>query len=140
METRKKGLSITLKLISAIVIVFFAIEKLFAWDMTVINFIQFGEVLGINGISFMYFTGWVEMIAGVLILASFLEKKYTELLGFGILFSTMLGAIGTELFIRSEPKALFMSIALILAVISSYFLRIHFKKYFSAKDLIKQGV
>lgn len=115
-------ISIGLKLLSAYAMFTFAIPKLRGLPVSVKSFTQFGEVLGISGKNFMYFTGGLELVTALVLFASifFSEKvgNYTAITGYVLLFGTMAGALVTEYFIRETPVPMLVNIAIALLLIA----------------------
>ena len=110
-------------LISTVVMFKFAFPKLQAMPKSANSFEMFGDVLHINGSFFMYFTGVVELVIAVLLLSSLFIKKELiqnrlQIIGYLLLLGTMIGAILVEQFVRTEPKAFLMTLALVLSTIS----------------------
>ncbi|WP_368028772.1 DoxX family protein [Arcobacter sp. s6] len=118
-----KIIRVVFLLISSITMLRFALPKLQSMPVSVKSFTMFSEVLPINGSFFMYFTGFVELLIAVLLLASLFIRKnelknIMQTIAYVLLFATMLGAILIEQFVRVSPVAFLMSIALILITIS----------------------
>ena len=115
-------ISIGLKLLSAYAMFTFAIPKLRGLPVSVKSFTQFGEVLGISGKNFMYFTGGLELVTALVLFASifFSEKvgNYTTIAGYVLLFGTMAGALVTEYFIRETPVPMLVNIAITFILIA----------------------
>ena len=110
-------------LISSLIMLRFALPKLQAMEVSVKSFTMFSTVLPINANFFMYFTGVVELLIACLLLSSLFIKKIElknsfQIIGYILLFSTMIGAILIEQFVRPEPKAFLMTIAIVLITIS----------------------
>lgn len=119
-----KIIRVLLVLVSAYEMGRFALPKLLAYDVSVKTFTYFGEVLPVNGTLFMYLTGVVELLIALLLLGSLIMFKNPklqnkmQLAGFSLLLVTMLTAIGMEQFVRPQPVAFLMTIALSLCAIS----------------------
>tara|TARA_R110002051_G_scaffold143507_9_gene216560 strand:- start:431 stop:823 length:393 start_codon:yes stop_codon:yes gene_type:complete len=115
-------ITIGLKLLSAYAMFTFAIPKLRSLAVSVKSFTQFGDVLGISGKGFMYFTGGLELVTALVLLASvFLSEKWgnhTSIAAFVLLFSTMSGALITEYFIRETPVPMLVNLAITLLLIA----------------------
>lgn len=115
-------ISIGLKLLGTYAMFTFAIPKLRGLPVNVKSFTQFGEVLGISGKNFMYFTGGLELVTALVLFASifFSEKvgNYTTITGYVLLFGTMTGALVTEYFIRETPVPMLVNIAITLLLIA----------------------
>lgn len=115
-------ITIGLKLLSAYAMLTFALPKLRGLAVSVKSFTQFGEVLGISGKGFMHFTGTLELLTALVLLASvFLSEKagnITTITGYILLFGTMAGALVTEYFIRETPVPMLVSLAITLLLIA----------------------
>ncbi|MGJ8676125.1 MAG: DoxX family protein [Akkermansiaceae bacterium] len=118
---RISPLEITLSLLSVLMLVYFAIPKITAQPVSLKGFKQFGEVLGLDPLSFMLFTGYTELLIAIAItVALFLGAKrhWLTLLSFGTLLGTMGSGLLIEFFVRPEPKILLVVIASIFSLIS----------------------
>jgi len=120
-------------LISSLIMLRFALPKLQAMQVSAKSFAMFSTVLPINANFFMYFTGGVELLIIILLLSSLFIKNIElknrfQIIGYVLLFSTMIGAILIEQFVRPEPKAFLMTIALVLTTISISELSLLFQK------------
>lgn len=109
--------------ISSLIMLRFALPKLQAMEVSVKSFTMFSTVLPVNPVYFMYFTGVIELLIAILLLGSlFISnielKNRLQVIGYFFLFSTMVGSILIEQFVRPEPKSFLMTIALVLLTIS----------------------
>jgi hypothetical protein len=108
---------------------FFSIPKLIGVEKTVQGFEQFKSLVSINPDIFRLFTGSVELIIAILLIAY--TVKNTNGLGklaYFLLLATMIGGLTMEFFARPEPDMMLVVIAIILAVLSIYKLKVLFKK------------
>lgn len=110
-------------LISALLMLKFALSKLQSMPISVKSFTMFSQILPINAEFFMYFTGFIELlIATLLIVSLFIKKEQLkdklQIIGFSLLFSTMFSAILIEYFVRPTPVSFLVTIALVLIIIA----------------------
>ncbi len=111
--------------IPALAMIYFAIPKLLAKPQSVAGFQTFENAIHINADFFRIFTGVSELALATLILIFAINKNRTiGRLAFAFLLITMVTALALEFFARPEPKTLLVVIALILASISIYKLRL----------------
>lgn len=116
----KRALIILFNLVSAVLMTFFAIPKLYGKEQSLAGFKQFEDALGIDADGFRIFTGIVEvLIAVLLIYISAKPIKIISIFTYFILGSTMASALFLEFFARPEPKILLVIIALFLLSFSS---------------------
>lgn len=122
-----------LTIITIIVIGYFSVPKLLALKPSVDGFNQFAHIIPIKIRTFMYLTGAVELITALILISSFFIYKYglqLKLLGYFMVFSTMIGALFVEFFGRPKPDKPLVIIAVLLLIISAY-------QFYKMKDKIK---
>jgi len=114
--------SIVFKLLSTYTMFYFALPKLRGLPVSVTSFTQFGEVLGISGTGFMYFTGSLELVTAFLLLISiFLKRRtgdYATVVGYLLLLGIMIGGLLTEYFVRVTPVPMLVGIAILFVLIA----------------------
>lgn len=116
-------------LIAAGLMLFFAIPKLIGVEKSVEGFKQFESLVPLDPDVFRVFTGVVEILIAILLIA-YAIKKVASLgrLSYFLLLSTMLGGLIMEFFARPKPDMMLVVIAILLSALSIYKLKGLFTK------------
>lgn len=116
-------------LIAAGLMLFFAIPKIIGIEKSVKGFEQFKSLVPIDPDIFRVFTGSVEIIIAILLIIYTIKNSNSlGKLAYFLLLATMIGGLTMEFFARPEPDMMLVVIAIILAVLSIYKLKVLFKK------------
>ncbi|MBP1841294.1 DoxX family protein [Formosa algae] len=116
-------------LVAAGLMLFFAIPKLLGAEKSLQGFKQFATLVPLDPNVFRIFTGIVELIVAILLIIY--TVKHTVNLGklaYFLLLSTMVGGLIMEFFARPEPAMMLVIIAIILATLSIFKLKMLLKK------------
>ena len=118
-----KTMRVIFVLVSGLLMLRFAFPKLMAKPVSENTFEMLSEVRPINAKLFMYFTGGVELLIGLLLIISLLMRNRNtkikfQIIGYFLLLSTMIGGLLTEFLARPEPKNILVVIAAVLITIS----------------------
>ena len=116
-------------LIAAGLMLFFAIPKLIGVEKSVEGFKQFESLVPLDPDVFRVFTGVVEILIAILLIA-YAIKKVASLgrLSYFLLLSTMLGGLTMDFFARPKPDMMLVVIAILLSALSIYKLKGLFTK------------
>ena len=119
----------TSTIVAAGLMIFFSIPKLIGVKESVQGFEQFKSLVPLDPNVFRIFTGIVELSIALLLIA-YVIKNTPKLgkLAYFLLLSTMMGALTMEFFARPEPEIMLVIIAIILAALSVYRLKMFFNK------------
>ena len=116
-------------IIAAGLMAFFSIPKLIGVEESVQGFEQFKSLVPLDPNLFRIFTGIVELSIALLLIV-YVVKNTINLgkLAYFLLLSTMMGALTMEFFARPEPEMMLVVIALVLAALSVFRLKMLFNK------------
>ncbi|GAK76160.1 hypothetical protein JCM19314_3696 [Nonlabens ulvanivorans] len=124
----KKFNTIT-NLVAGGLMLFFAIPKLIGIEKSVKGFEQFKSLVPLDADVFRIFTGSVELLIAILLIAFTINKKVNlGKIAYFFLLSTMIGGLIMEFFARPQPDIMLVVIAIILSVLSIYKLKLLLKK------------
>ncbi|MGZ0709929.1 DoxX family protein [Coraliomargarita sp. W4R53] len=121
--TNKKSLIIDLPLtfLSIIMLSYFAIPKITHSEISLKGFADFSPALGLDPLSFMIFTGYMELtIAALFLVGLFLirTKPLVLWIANGLLFGTMASALYIEYFARTKTVNFLVMVAFAFVILS----------------------